>query len=145
LRDNIHCIGPELSLVHGDCNFRNILLDGDRVSALLDWELAHPGHAAEDLSYIKTDIEKIMPWQDFLEAYLARGGVPVSDAMIRFFAVWADVWRSTLACNCYTSFIRGEHRSYLLASVGHNEYYASLDPLCAAMSSFDIDGGHSAF
>lgn len=135
MRDNIGCVGPELSFVHGDCNFRNILLDGDRLTALLDWELAHPGHAAEDIAYIKPDIEKIMPWNEFLQAYLANGGIPVSADMIRFFEIWSNVWRTTLAANCYAAFVNGEHRSYLYASVGHNEYYASMDALAEATSA----------
>ncbi|MET0985510.1 MAG: phosphotransferase, partial [Steroidobacteraceae bacterium] len=135
LRENIGCIGPELSLVHGDCNFRNILLDGDRVSAILDWELAHPGCAAEDLSYIKTDVEKVMSWQEFFAAYLSHGGIPVRDAAIRYFEVWADVWRTALAAMCHAGYLNGEHHSYLYGSIGHNEFYNSLDPLCANLAA----------
>jgi aminoglycoside phosphotransferase (APT) family kinase protein len=135
MREHVGCVGPELSLVHGDCNFRNILLDGDRISALLDWELAHPGHAAEDLAYIKGDVEKIMPWSGFLEVYRQHGGVPVTDDAIRYFEIWANVWRTTLAQNCHAAYVKGDHDSYLYGSVGHNEYYASLDPLGAAMIS----------
>jgi aminoglycoside phosphotransferase (APT) family kinase protein len=135
LRENIRCIGPELSLVHGDCNFRNVLLDGDRVSAILDWELAHPGCAAEDLSYIKSDVEKIMPWGDFIAAYLSHGGVPVNDEAIRYFEVWANVWRTALATLCYAGYVTGEHLSYLYGSIGHNEFYNTLDPLCADLAA----------
>lgn len=39
-------------LVHADFKPGNILLDGDRVSALLDWELAHLGDPLEDLGWV---------------------------------------------------------------------------------------------
>ncbi len=37
-------------LVHADYKPGNILLEGDRVTALLDWELAHLGDPLEDLA-----------------------------------------------------------------------------------------------
>lgn len=39
-------------LVHADFKPGNILLDGDRVTALLDWELAHLGDPLEDLGWV---------------------------------------------------------------------------------------------
>lgn len=40
------------ALVHADFKPGNILLDGDRVTALLDWELAHLGDPLEDLGWV---------------------------------------------------------------------------------------------
>jgi aminoglycoside phosphotransferase (APT) family kinase protein len=39
-------------LVHADFKPGNVLLDGDRVTALLDWELAHLGDPLEDLGWV---------------------------------------------------------------------------------------------
>ncbi len=39
-------------LVHADYKPGNILLEGNRVSALLDWELAHLGDPLEDLGWV---------------------------------------------------------------------------------------------
>lgn len=39
-------------LVHADFKPGNMLLDGDRVTALLDWELAHLGDPLEDLGWV---------------------------------------------------------------------------------------------
>ena len=38
-------------LVHGDAGPGNFLFEGDRVSGLVDWELAHPGDPMEDLAW----------------------------------------------------------------------------------------------
>jgi aminoglycoside phosphotransferase (APT) family kinase protein len=40
------------ALVHADYKPGNILLEGDRVTALLDWELAHLGDPLEDLGWV---------------------------------------------------------------------------------------------
>ena len=42
-------------LVHGDYRIGNMLIDGGRVSAILDWELAYMGDVRFDLGYIATD------------------------------------------------------------------------------------------
>jgi hypothetical protein len=76
-----------------------------------------------------------MDWAEFLDAYKAHGGVDVTRETLRFFTVWRDVWRMTLAANCYAGYRAGEHQNYLFASVGHNEYYVSEDALCAAMTA----------
>ncbi len=39
-------------LVHADFKPGNVLLDGDRITALLDWELAHLGDPLEDLGWV---------------------------------------------------------------------------------------------
>lgn len=38
--------------VHGDIGPGNFLFSEDRITALIDWELAHPGHPLEDLACI---------------------------------------------------------------------------------------------
>jgi aminoglycoside phosphotransferase (APT) family kinase protein len=134
LRANVTCLEGPVSLVHGDCNFRNILLDGSRVSALLDWELSHPGSAAEDLSYIRPDIEKLIPWPLFLAAYVAAGGRVPDAAMLRYFEVWANVWRTSMASCIYSDYVRGQHDNFIFATVAFNEYYMTLDDLCAFMA-----------
>jgi len=40
------------ALVHGDFRIGNLMVDGDRVSGVLDWELAHIGDPAEDLGWL---------------------------------------------------------------------------------------------
>jgi len=133
MRANVACLEGGVSLVHGDCNFRNILIDGQRISAMLDWELAHPGHAAEDLAYIRPDIEKLMPWGEFLAAYIAAGGHPVSEQALRYFKVWANLWRTSMAACVYGGYVRGKHGNFIFATVAFHEYYTTLDDLCAFM------------
>jgi aminoglycoside phosphotransferase (APT) family kinase protein len=44
-----------IGLVHGDFRIGNMLMEGGRVTAILDWELAYMGDVRFDLGYIATD------------------------------------------------------------------------------------------
>lgn len=82
--------GPRL-LVHGDLGFHNFLVHQGELTAVLDWELAHLGNPAEDLGYVRSWVEKMLPWDRFLSAYHEAGG-PVSNALaIDFYTLWAGV------------------------------------------------------
>ncbi|MET0656848.1 MAG: phosphotransferase family protein [Steroidobacteraceae bacterium] len=141
LRSHMSMVRGDVSLVHGDCNFRNILIDGSKVSALLDWELAHAGHPAEDLAYIRPDIEQLLPWNEFVAAYEAAGGPHVSEQALRYFAVWANVWRTSMGAWLSAAYTRGEHQSFIFATVAFHENYATLDDLCAFMDTqaYEVD------
>src|SRR4051794_3270723 len=43
--------GPQ-GFVHGDYRMGNLLVDGERLTAVLDWELAHAGDQLEDLGWL---------------------------------------------------------------------------------------------
>ncbi len=67
------------SLVHGDLNAKNVLLDPDtlEVTALVDWEFAHAGHPRSDLgNLLRFDRQPA-----YVEAVLAayRAHVPLVD------------------------------------------------------------------
>ncbi len=44
------------STVHGDVNLRNILLQGDRISYLIDYACSGPGHPAVDLARLELSL-----------------------------------------------------------------------------------------
>jgi aminoglycoside phosphotransferase (APT) family kinase protein len=51
LRANLRATGPSV-IVHGDPGPGNALQDASGVAAVIDWELAHAGDAAEDWAYL---------------------------------------------------------------------------------------------
>ena len=78
-------------LVHGDYNFHNLLYEGDRLTAVLDWELTHIGHPGEDLGYIKQCVEMVASWDDFMAAYNEAGGCDVSRNEVHFFMLFSQL------------------------------------------------------
>jgi len=91
LRAHIALAGSDLSLIHNDFGFHNTLVEGERLTAVLDWELARIGHPASDLGYIKHFVGKVVPWEDFIAHYVAAGGVAIPAETIRFHAIWNAV------------------------------------------------------
>jgi aminoglycoside phosphotransferase (APT) family kinase protein len=82
-------------LLHGDPGFHNMLVNGGEVQALLDWERARLGDAAQDLAYVRPHVTLVQPWQDFLDAYCEAGGESPDEDRLRYYSVWHDAWRFT--------------------------------------------------
>lgn len=83
--------------IHGDVGFHNILMDGNEILALLDWEYSHLSDPIEDLVYVKPFLDQIDGWDDFLPAYEAASGFSFEAKAARYFRVWKEV-RNTVAC-----------------------------------------------
>jgi aminoglycoside phosphotransferase (APT) family kinase protein len=93
LRAHIPPAPARPSLVHGDAAFSNLLVTGDRVAAVLDWEQAHLGDPAEELAYLRPSIEPVLPWPDFVERYVQAGGRSPDPSRLQFYEVWSHTWR----------------------------------------------------
>lgn len=106
LLDNVPANVARLAVVHSDVGFHNILTHEGRITALLDWEFSHPGDPAEDLGYCRQFVEKLVPWDQFLAAYEAAGGVSYSEGSARFYEVWRGV-RNAVCCSvAWNGFLR---------------------------------------
>lgn len=57
-------------LVHGDFRMGNLIVDGDRLAAVLDWELVHTGEVYEDLAWFC-----IRAWRFGAPEQLGAGGL----------------------------------------------------------------------
>ncbi|WP_419918836.1 phosphotransferase family protein [Candidatus Poriferisocius sp.] len=108
----------EITLVHGDIKPGNVLLDGDRVQVLLDWETAHLGDPTEDVGWVTNPIrrrEHLIPgrWEadDLVSAYEARTGRTVDRAALRFWQVLANYKLAAITLTGVRSFCEGRsHR-----------------------------------
>lgn len=72
--DSLLATSHRACLVHGDLSVQNLLADpsSGRITGLIDWEFAHPGHPAEDLgkllratpgsAFLTSVIEAMTPW-----------------------------------------------------------------------------------
>ncbi|MGQ0698455.1 MAG: phosphotransferase family protein [Panacagrimonas sp.] len=104
---NIKKVRGPRTLVHGDLGFHNFLVDGEKLTALLDWELAHLGHPAEDLGYARAWITKMLPWEQFLAAYHKAGGPDSGAFAIDFYTLWGGVRLYALLCQARAAIVGG--------------------------------------
>lgn len=133
LRANVDRVGPQITLVHGDFDFRNLLFDGQHLSAILDWELAHLGHPAEDLAYCRPQIEEVMDWNAFLDVYYQHGGVQVSDDEVRYFQIYSDVFRLATMYPATLNYLTGKSSNILMGTLGMFEFQELMSRLAGLL------------
>lgn len=99
-----------VSLVHGDLRFGNLLHHDGRLTALLDWEMVHLGDPVEDLGWVYRALwspARALPFEEFLAAYTAAGGLPVEPEHLRWYQVFSEVKHSVISLTATSSFARG--------------------------------------
>ena len=92
LRDNLPDPDGAPVLVHGDAGPGNFLFQDGRMTALLDWELAHAGDPMEDLAWfsMRNVMEPVPDFTACIRAYEAAVGAPVDVARIRYHRVFVS-------------------------------------------------------
>lgn len=97
-------------LVHGDFKPGNVLFEGDRITAILDWETAHLGDPLEDLGWMTNPArrrEQQIPgsWQteDIVRRYSERTGQQVNSADLLWWHIFS-CWRLAIT---NVSMVRG--------------------------------------
>lgn len=82
-----------LVLVHGAYRTGNFLVENDRVSALLDWELQVIGDPMYDVAYVLTELNRegtellsnVVPRDVFFERYEAATGITIDEDVCRYY------------------------------------------------------------
>ncbi|HYB23996.1 MAG TPA: phosphotransferase family protein [Solirubrobacteraceae bacterium] len=112
------------ALVHGDFRMGNLMVDGERVSGVLDWELTHIGDPAEDLGWLcvpawrfaRPDLPAagIGTREQLLAAYERHAGVAVSIEELRRWEIFGTLrWGVICVMQAHT------HLSGLRSSIEH--------------------------
>ena len=86
---NVPNVESRPAIIHGDAGPGNFLFQGDRVTALVDWEFAHIGDPMEDLAWLsmRSVFEGFEDFTTRIEEYEALVGSPVELGRIRFHRV----------------------------------------------------------
>lgn len=137
LRANVDIVDDCSVLVHGDYDLRNLLVERGTVVGMLDWELAHIGHPAEDLAYCRTDVSGMMDWREFIALYEASGGPRIDPKVIDYFYVWAYVFRNTATLVAAGGYISDQHRELLLGACAFIDYVQCRGLLAELLKSHD--------
>lgn len=113
-------LGEQRALVHRDARFHNILSQGPRVTALLDWELAAISHPARDIGYVYHHITQFADWQDFLAAYVEAGGTAPSELEVDFYTLWSDLFVAVYQYRARAHFLSGGTDNIQIAYAGEH-------------------------
>jgi aminoglycoside phosphotransferase (APT) family kinase protein len=105
------------ALVHADAGFHNMLIDGDRLSVMLDWELAHIGNPAYDLGYVRHGVRDPAQWERFMARYRAAGGPDVPPECVEYFTLFTGYWYHHLQLRARTALVSGALRNLELATL----------------------------
>lgn len=78
-----------VTLVHGDAGPGNFLFEHGRLTALIDWELAHLGDPMEDLAWfsMRCVMEPVPDFAAAIRAYERAAGQPIDRARLRYHRV----------------------------------------------------------
>lgn len=98
LRNNLP-VAPRVSLVHGDYRLGNFLEQDGKITAILDWELVHPGDPHEDLGWAFLPqyamgsglICRLVSREEFIAQYERESGISVNEASLHFYQVFSLV------------------------------------------------------
>ena len=92
LRRNVPGYGGPPVLVQGDTGPGNFMYMGGRVTAVVDWELAHLGDPMDDIAWLSLRATQ-EPFTDFptrLREYEALSGNPIDEARVHYYQVMAE-------------------------------------------------------
>lgn len=76
-------------IAHSDCGLNNLMVEGDRVTGLVDWETPHYGSPAEDISCFNFVTQGVVDPRAFIDAYVRAGGEKPDEFSLRYHAVIA--------------------------------------------------------
>jgi aminoglycoside phosphotransferase (APT) family kinase protein len=105
---------PVTTLVHADFKPGNVLLTGDDVTLVLDWETAHLGDPHEDLGWVTNPVragEHRIPevWQpaDLLARWSAHTGIDVDPESVHWWNVLANFKLCVIVLTGTRAFVDG--------------------------------------
>lgn len=112
------------TLVHGDFKPGNVLMQGDEVTLVLDWETAHLGDPLEDIGWVTNPLRagehRIAGlWEpaQLIERWSLRTGFTADPAAIRWWNVLANLKQSITVLTGARAFVDGRFERVLHAPV----------------------------
>jgi aminoglycoside phosphotransferase (APT) family kinase protein len=133
--------GPssDVTLVHGDFRHGNLMIDGDGLRAVLDWELAHLGDPMEDLGWICVNswrfgaIDKPVGGfgtrEEMFEGYEAQSKRRVDPARVMFWEVMGTLRWGLMCCGMMQRFRLSPEQSMERAMIGRRSSETEIDLL----------------
>jgi aminoglycoside phosphotransferase (APT) family kinase protein len=138
LRDHLPA-STEPVLLHGDFRIGNLMSDGGRLTAVLDWELAHLGDRHQDLAYgcinswrfgqIDRPAFGVGQSDELFASYERESGIPVDHDRFRFWLVYSTLWWGLCCLEMADIWRSGRDRSLERAVIGRRASETEVDLL----------------
>ena len=114
-------------VVHGDFRLGNLIVGGDGLRAVIDWELAHLSDPMEDLGWLcvkawrfgqAPPVAGVGSYDELFSAYEDAGGRSVDPDVVRWWEV-LGTWKWAIMCIRQAEVhLSGDERSHELAAIG---------------------------
>ena len=115
------------TVVHGDFRLGNVIVGGDGLRAVLDWELVHLGDPMEDLGWMcvkawrfgsPLPVAGVGEYERLFEAYAAAGGAAIDGDVVRWWEVLGTLKWGIMCIMQANAHLSGVARSHELAAIG---------------------------
>ncbi len=133
--DDVVPSGP-LCLLQGDFGLHNTLVEGERVTALVDWEAATIGPPARELAAAWSAATALMDWSGFVAAYRAAGGSPeaTDECAVTYYRVFSALGACMSSRTGGHLFRTGAKRDLLTAHSGLDAHFRAQRNLTRALA-----------
>ncbi len=128
------------AIVHGDFRLGNVIVDGDGLAAVLDWELAHVGDPMEDLGWLcvkawrfggRGPVAGLGEYGDLFDAYGEASARAVDPEVVRWWEVLGTLKWGIMCIMQANAHLTGASRSHELAAIGRRVCENEHDLLAA--------------
>lgn len=102
-------VANRISLLWGDIKFENILYEGESITAVLDWELAHLGDPMEDVAWAYrwfASTADVLPLATYLQFYEQSGG-HIDRRNLDYYALFTCFKAAVISITGIRSFVDG--------------------------------------
>jgi aminoglycoside phosphotransferase (APT) family kinase protein len=123
-------VARKVTLVHGDYRTGNFLVEGDRITGVLDWEMVHLGDPLEDIAYAclrawrwagDARIGGLLLRDEFYRQYEAASGIEIDRQAVRFWEVLGNLKWAVICLTGGRSFAEGRSNDPVLAFTAKNK------------------------
>ena len=132
--------------VHGDFRLGNVLVHGNGIRALLDWECAHVGDPVEDFGWLclrawrfgNTDkmVAGIAEWAELQQAYVDAGGEQIDDDHLRWWLIFGSLRWAVINMMQINGHLSGQRRSPAFAACGRNTCLIEYDLMMTLLGRY---------
>lgn len=121
-------VAQRIALVHADYRTGNFLVDGDRITGVLDWEMVHLGDPLEDVAWVclrswrwagDARVGGLLSRDELYRRYEEASGLEVDPKAVRFWEVLGNLKLAVIFLTGARSFCEGRSKDAVHAFTAH--------------------------